>query len=73
MGLRCPLIFAGRHFSTPAQGGFTPIYACEPTKNPAYLAAAVRESNYCLGANPDNLPYCTGMDYNEQHFNKTLP
>src|SRR5208282_5357180 len=45
-----PLIFACRYFSTPAQGGFALIYAYELTKKPAYLAAAVQGSNYCLGA-----------------------
>ena len=64
-----PLIFVCRYFSTPAQGGFALIYAYELTKKPAYLAAAVQGSNYCLGANPDNLSYCTGVGYNPQHFN----
>jgi endoglucanase len=64
-----PLIFACRYFSTPAQGGFALIYAYELTNKPAYLAAAVQGSNYCLGANPDNLSYCTGVGYNAQHFN----
>ncbi|MGA2255690.1 MAG: glycoside hydrolase family 9 protein [Thermoguttaceae bacterium] len=64
-----PLIFACRYFSTPAQGGFALIYAYELTKKQAYLAAAVQGSNYCLGANPDNLSYCTGVGYNAQHFN----
>ena len=64
-----PLIFACRYFSTPAQGGFALIYAYELTKKPAYLAAAVQGSNYCLGANPDNLSYCTGVGYNPQHYN----
>ena len=64
-----PLIFACRYFSTPAQGGFTLIYAYELTKKPVYLAAAVQGSNYCLGANPDNLSYCTGVGSNAQHFN----
>ena len=64
-----PLIFACKYFSTPAQGGFALIYAYELTKKPAYLAAAVQGSNYSLGANPDNLSYCTGVGYNAQHFN----
>ncbi len=64
-----PLIFACRYFSTPAQGGFSLIYAYELTKKPAYLAAAVQGANYSLGANPDNLSYCTGVGYNAQHFN----
>ncbi len=64
-----PLIFACRYFSTPAQGGFALIYAYELTKKPAYLAAAVQGANYSLGANPDNLSYCTGVGYNPQHFN----
>jgi endoglucanase len=64
-----PLIFACRYFSTPAQGGFALIYAYELTKKPAYLTAAVQGANYSLGANPDNLSYCTGVGYNAQHFN----
>ena len=64
-----PLIFACRYFSTPAQGGFALIYAYELTRKPAYLAAAVQGANYSLGANPDNLSYCTGVGYNAQHFN----
>jgi endoglucanase len=63
-----PLIFACKYFSTPAQGGFALIYAYELTKKPAYLAAAVQGANYSLGANPDNLSYCTGIGYNTQHF-----
>ena len=63
-----PLIFCGRYFSTPGQSGFLLIYAYELTKQPQYLAAAVQGSNYCLGANPDNLSYCTGIGYNCQHF-----
>ena len=63
-----PLIFACRYFSTPAQGGFSLIYAYELTKNPAYLAAAVQGANYSLGANPDNLSYCAGVGYNAEHF-----
>jgi endoglucanase len=64
-----PLIFACRYFSTPAQGGFALIYAYELTKKPVYLAAAVQGANYSLGANPDNLCYCTGIGYRPQHFN----
>jgi endoglucanase len=64
-----PLIFACKYFSTPAQGGFSLIYAYELTRKPAYLAAAVQGANYSLGANPDNLSYCTGVGYNAQHFN----
>jgi endoglucanase len=64
-----PLIFACRYFSTPAQGGFALIYAYELTKKPAYLAAAVQGANYSLGANPDNLSYCTGVGHDAQHFN----
>ncbi len=64
-----PLIFACRYFSTPAQGGFALIYAYELTRKPVYLAAAVQGANYSLGANPDNLSYCTGVGYNAQHFN----
>jgi len=68
-----PLIGPCHFFSTPAQGGpgqggFTMIHAYELTKNPIYLAAAVQGSNYCLGSNPDNLSYCTGVGYNYQHF-----
>src|SRR5580693_5833500 len=64
-----PLISVCRYFSTPAQGGFAFIYAYELTKKPAYLAAAVQGANYSLGANPDNLSYCTGVGYSWQHFN----
>lgn len=64
-----PLIFACRYFSTPAQGGFGLIYAYELTGDSRYLAAAVQGSNYCLGANPDNLSYCTGIGGNCQRFN----
>jgi len=64
----CPLIFVGRFFSTPAQGGFNLIHAYELTRKPVYLAAAVQGSTYCLGANPDNLSYCTGVGSNYQHF-----
>ena len=39
---RLPADFACRYFSTPAQGGFSLIYAYELTKKPAYLAAAVQ-------------------------------
>ncbi len=63
-----PMIFVSRFFSTPGAGGLALIYAYELTKKPAYLAAAVQGSNYCLGANPDNLSYCTGVGYNAQHF-----
>jgi endoglucanase len=64
-----PMIFAGLYFSTPGAGGMALIYAYELTKKPAYLAAAVQGANYSLGANPDNLSYCTGVGYNAQHFN----
>jgi len=64
-----PMIFVSRFFSTPGAGGLALIYAYELTKKPAYLSAAVQGSNYCLGANPDNLSYCTGVGYNAQHFN----
>jgi endoglucanase len=63
-----PLIFACRYFSTPAQGGLSLIYAYELTGKPAYLAAAVQGANYSLGANPDNLSYCTGVGDQAQHF-----
>ena len=63
------MIFVSRFFSTPGAGGLALIYAYELTKKPAYLSAAVQGSNYCLGANPDNLSYCTGVGYNAQHFN----
>lgn len=63
-----PMIFVSRFFSTPGAGGLALIYAYELTKKPAYLSAAVQGSNYCLGANPDNLSYCTGVGYNAQHF-----
>jgi endoglucanase len=64
-----PMIFVSRFFSTPGAGGLALIYAYELTKKPAYLAAAVQGANYSLGANPDNLSYCTGVGYNPQHFN----
>ncbi len=64
-----PMIFVSRFFSTPAAGGMALIYAHELTKRPAYLAGAVQGANYSLGANPDNLSYCTGIGYNAQHFN----
>ena len=64
-----PMIFVSRFFSTPGAGGFALIYAYELTKKPAYLAAAVQGANYSLGANPDNLSYCTGVGNNSQHFN----
>lgn len=38
-------------------------------KKPEYLAALVQGANYSLGANPDNLSYCTGVGENAQHFN----
>ena len=64
-----PLISVCRYFSTPAQGGLALIYAYELTKKPVYLAASVQGANYSLGANPDNLSYCTGVGYSAQHFN----
>jgi endoglucanase len=64
-----PMIFVSRYFSTPAAGGMALIYAYELTRKPQYLTAAVQGSNYCLGANPDNLSYCTGVGCNAQHFN----
>ncbi len=64
-----PMIFVSRYFSTPGAGGMALIYAYELTKKPTYLAAAVQGANYSLGANPDNLSYCTGIGYNAQHFN----
>ena len=64
-----PMIFVSRYFSTPGAGGMALIYAYELTRKPHYLAAAVQGSNYCLGANPDNLSYCTGVGDNAQHFN----
>jgi endoglucanase len=64
-----PMIFVSRFFSTPGAGGLALIYAYELTRKPAYLAAAVQGANYSLGANPDNLSYCTGVGDNAQHFN----
>ncbi|MCS6830034.1 MAG: glycoside hydrolase family 9 protein [bacterium] len=64
-----PLMAPLRFFSTPAAGGFLFIYAYELTRAPKYLAAAVQGSNYCLGANPDNLSYCTGVGSRYQQFN----
>jgi endoglucanase len=63
-----PMIFVSRFFSTPGAGGFALIYAYELTRKPAYLAAAVQGTNYCLGANPDNLCYCSGVGYNSERF-----
>ncbi len=63
-----PMIFVSRFFSTPGAGGFSLIYAYELTKNPVYLAAAVQGANYSLGANPDNLSYCSGVGYGAEHF-----
>ncbi|GIV19953.1 MAG: hypothetical protein KatS3mg023_1704 [Armatimonadota bacterium] len=64
-----PLIAPLRFFSTPAAGGFLLLYAYELTRNPRYLAAAVQASSFCLGANPDNLSYCTGVGHRYQQFN----
>ncbi|MBE0542529.1 MAG: glycoside hydrolase family 9 protein [Verrucomicrobia bacterium] len=64
-----PMIFVSRFFSTPGAGGLALIHAYELTQKPAYLAAAVQGANYSLGANPDNLSYCTGVGDNAQHFN----
>ena len=63
-----PMIFVSRYFSTPGAGGMALICAYELTKKPAYLAAAVQGANYSLGANADNLSYCTGIGDNAQHF-----
>jgi endoglucanase len=64
-----PLMAPLRYFSTPAVGGFAFIDAYELTKNQKYLVAAVQASNFCLGANPDNLSYCTGVGHRYQQFN----
>jgi endoglucanase len=64
-----PMIFVSKFFSTPAAGGLSLIYAYELTRKPVYLAAIVQGANYSLGANPDNLSYCTAVGYNSQHFN----
>jgi len=64
-----PLMAPLRYFSTPGGGGFLLIYAYELTRNPKYLAAAVQGSNFCLGANPDNLSYCTGVGHRYQQYN----
>jgi len=63
-----PMIFVSRFFSTPGAGGFALIYAYELTRKPAYLAAAVQGANASLGANQDNLSYCSGVGYNSEHF-----
>ncbi len=63
-----PMIFVSRFFSTPGAGGLNLIYAYELTKKPAYLAAAVQGANYSLGANPDNLSYCSGVGYRAERF-----
>ncbi len=64
-----PMIFVSRYFSTPGAGGMALIYAYELTKKPAYLAAVVQGANYSLGANPDNLSFCTGVGSDAQHYN----
>ncbi len=64
-----PLIGPCTYFSTPGGGGMALIYAYELTRDRKYLRAAVQGSNYCLGANPDNLSYCTGVGINWQRFN----
>lgn len=64
-----PMIFVSRYFSTPGAAGMALIYAYELTGKPEYLRAAVQGSNYCLGANPDNLSYCTGVGDNAQRYN----
>ncbi len=64
-----PLIAPLHFFSTPAAGGFLFLYAYELTRNPKYLMAAVQGSHFCLGANPDNLSYCTGVGHRYQQFN----
>ncbi len=63
-----PMIFVSRFFSTPGAGGLALVYAHVLTGKPVYLAAAVQGANYSLGANPDNLSYCTGVGDNPQHF-----
>ena len=63
-----PMIFVSRFFSTPGAGGLNLIYAYELTRQPKYLAAAVQGANYSLGANPDNLSYCSGVGEQAEHF-----
>jgi endoglucanase len=63
-----PMIFVSRYFSTPGAGGLALIHAYELTKKPAYLAAAVQGANYSLGANPDNLSYCSGVGGHAERF-----
>lgn len=63
-----PMIFVSRFFSTPGAGGLNLIYAWELTHRPEYLAGAVQGANYSLGANPDNLSYCSGVGSRSEHF-----
>ncbi len=64
-----PLIGPCTYFSTPGGGGMALIYAYELTHDIKFLAAAVQGSNFCLGANPMNLSYCTGIGTQYQRFN----
>jgi len=63
-----PLIGPCTWISVPAQGGMLPIYAYELAKKPEHLRLAVQGGNYSLGANPDNLSYCTGVGANWQRY-----
>lgn len=63
-----PLIGPCTYFSTPGGGGMALIYAYELTRNIKYLSAAVQGSHFCLGANPMNLSYCTGVGAQHQRF-----
>ncbi len=63
-----PLIGPCTYFSTPGGGGMALIYAYELSRDPKYLAASVQGSNFCLGANPMNLSYCTGVGKQYQRF-----
>ena len=57
-----PLANSCSYFSTPGvTRGYNLVRAYVLTQKPAYLAAAVQATNYCLGANPDNLSYCLGL------------
>lgn len=63
-----PMIFVSRFFSTPGAAGLNLIYAWELTHKPEYMAAAVQGANYSLGANPDNLSYCSGVGSNAERY-----
>ncbi len=63
-----PLIGPCTYLSVPGGGGMALIYAYELSRDTRYLAAAVQGSHFCLGANPDNFSYCTGVGIRSQRF-----